>query len=101
MQLWLRTKGSKHYLRIDLHVVSEADIVDDIASEVRPVERGQSTQAAINSNILSRQDILILGRHLIGDLHEDALLQGMFCLCSVLASARLHSIASLWERRMG
>ena len=67
-------KGSKHHLRVDLHVVTEADIVDDMASELRPVKGSQSTQAAIDCDVLSRQDILVLGCHLIGDLHVDTLL---------------------------
>ena len=62
----------RRYLRVDFHVVSEADVVDDMVSELMPVKGCKRTEAAIHRHILSRQDVVILCAHLVWNLQSIA-----------------------------
>lgn len=73
---------NKHHLRIDFHVVSEADVVDDVASELRPVKGRKGTKSSIHCYILGGQHVLVLCCHLIGNLHSHALLVFAFLVLS-------------------
>ncbi len=60
----------RRYLRVDFHVVSKADIVDDMVSELMSVKGCKRTEAAIHCHILGRQDIVVLCAHLVRNLQS-------------------------------
>lgn len=62
----------RRYLRVDFHVVPEADVVDDMVSELMSVKGCKRTEAAIHCHILGRQDIVVLCAHLVWNLQSIA-----------------------------